>query len=94
MRHGWAYVGSKFCDLSDGIWQREKLVPFILLNPLLETSLEIINLILGNFKFETKCKKSNQLNEIFVISFIDKPAIKKSRGKIQRPDGMGFSCHL
>jgi hypothetical protein len=81
-------------DLSDGIWQREKLVPFILLGPLLGTSLEVINLILGNFKFETKCKKSNQLNKMFVILFIDKPAIKKSRGKIQHPDGMGFSCHL
>ena len=46
----------------------------------------IINLILGNFKFETKCKKSNQLNKMFVILFISKPAIKKSRGKIQHPD--------
>jgi hypothetical protein len=73
-------------DLSDGIWQRKKLVPFILFDPPLETSLKVINLILGNFKFETKHKKLNQLNEMFVISFIDKPAIKKSRGEIQRPD--------
>ena len=73
-------------NLSDGIWQRKKLIPFIYLDPLLETSLKVINLILGNFKFKAKCKKSNQLNEMFVISVIGKAAIKKSRGKIQCPD--------
>jgi hypothetical protein len=73
-------------DLSDGIWQRKKLVLFILLDPLLKTSLEVIDLILGNFKFKTKGKKSNQLNKMFVILFIDKLAIKKSRSKIKCPD--------
>ena len=81
-------------NLSDGIWQRRKLVPFIYLDPLLETFLKIINLVLGNFKFKAKCKKLNQLNEKFVILFIGKLAIKKSRGKIQHPDWMGFNCHL
>ena len=82
----WHMLIVNSADLLNGIWQRKKLILFILLDPLLETSLKVINLILGNFEFETKCKKLNQLNEAFVILFIDKPAIKKSRGKIQRPD--------
>jgi hypothetical protein len=73
-------------DLLNGIWQRKKLIPFILLDPLLETSLKVINLSLGNFDFKTKRKKLNQLNEVFVILFIDKPAIKKSRGEIHCPN--------
>ena len=73
-------------NLSDGVWQRKKLILFILLNPLLETSLKVIDLILGNFEFETKCKKLNQLNEVLVILLIDKLGVEKSRGKICHPD--------
>src|ERR1700682_4735353 len=65
----WHMLIVNSADLLDGIRQRKKLIPFILLDPLLETSLEVINLILGNFEFKTKCKKLNQLNKVFVISF-------------------------
>jgi len=64
----------------------EKQLPFIFLYPLLETSLEIVNLFGCDFEIKANHKKLDQKHKVLIISLVYEPAFKKHGCEIQRPD--------
>ena len=56
-------------------------IQLIVLNPILEILVKIVNLFLPDFKVNALCKQLNKFHKMFVIVFIQEVTLKKHRCK-------------
>jgi hypothetical protein len=61
---------------------RWKHVSLIVLNPLLEILVEVINFFIGDFKVNATYKQLNEFYEMVVMAFIQEVAFEKHRCKV------------
>ena len=61
-------------------------LPFIILNPFLETSLELLNLCLGNLKLHADVEEVNKVDKVVIVLWLLEPVSQEDWGKVQCPE--------